>query len=126
MSYDWIKVPISYTQVGNIAVRTYFIACLLGRQYLIPGRPLAANVCTTIFIPLSHFLQHTELDIYVPPFTILEFIFYMGWLQTAHEHLNPMGQDADDFEMNYMLDRNLKVSARLISDICIVIFRSAL
>ena len=54
---------------------------------------------------------------------MLEFIFYMGWLQTAHEHLNPMGSDADDFEVNYMLDRNIKVSIRLMSGILQCIFQ---
>lgn len=33
-SYDWISVPLSYTQVVAIAVYSFFVSCLFGRQYL--------------------------------------------------------------------------------------------
>ena len=41
---------------------------------------------------------------------MLEYIFYIGWLHVALVHLNPMGEDDDDFEMNYMLDKSISVS----------------
>ena len=34
IQFDWINCPLAYTQVVNVAVRSYFVACLLGRQYL--------------------------------------------------------------------------------------------
>lgn len=33
-SYDWISVPLAYTQVVTAAVYSFFVACLFGRQYL--------------------------------------------------------------------------------------------
>lgn len=33
-SFDWISVPLSYTQVVTIAVYSFFVACLFGRQYI--------------------------------------------------------------------------------------------
>lgn len=41
--------------------------------------------------------------------TILQFIFYMGWLKVAEAMLNPFGEDDDDFECNFLLDKNLTV-----------------
>lgn len=51
-----------------------------------------------------------ELDIFLPLFTILQFLFYMGWLKTAESLLNPFGDDDDDFELNWFVDRNLQVT----------------
>jgi len=34
--YGWINIPLVYTQVVTLAVYAYFVACLFGRQYLLP------------------------------------------------------------------------------------------
>lgn len=39
----------------------------------------------------------------------IQFVFYMGWLKVVLALLNPMGEDDDDFECNFLLDRNLAV-----------------
>ncbi|KAM9824609.1 bestrophin-3-like [Neosynchiropus ocellatus] len=92
--YDWVGIPLVYTQVVTLAVYTFFFACLIGRQFLDPAR--------------GH--QGHDLDIYVPVFTLLQFFFYSGWLKVAEQLINPFGEDDDDFEANWIIDRNLQVS----------------
>ena len=67
LCYEWINVPLVYTQVVTIAVYSFFIASLLGSQSL---EPEADN-------------KERRIDLYLPVFTILKFIFYIGWLKVA-------------------------------------------
>ncbi|XP_054481019.1 bestrophin-3-like [Anoplopoma fimbria] len=92
--YDWVGVPLVYTQVVTLAVYTFFFACLIGRQFLDPTQGY----------------QGHDLDLYVPVFTLLQFFFYSGWLKVAEQLINPFGEDDDDFEANWIIDRNLQVS----------------
>ncbi|KAM4617757.1 bestrophin-1 [Discoglossus pictus] len=92
--YDWISIPLVYTQVVTVAVYSFFLACLIGRQFLDPQKGYPGH----------------ELDLYVPVFTLLQFFFYAGWLKVAEQLINPFGQDDDDFETNWLIDRNLQVS----------------
>ncbi|XP_075693095.1 bestrophin-1 [Rhinoderma darwinii] len=92
--YDWISIPLVYTQVVTVAVYSFFLACLIGRQFLDPQKGYHGH----------------ELDLYVPVFTLLQFFFYAGWLKVAEQLINPFGQDDDDFETNWLIDRNLQVS----------------
>lgn len=84
MSFAWINVPLVYTQVVTIAVYSYFLTTLIGRQ----------------------FVDGDGFDMYIPFMTILQFLFYVGWLKTAETLLNPFGDDDDDFEILYLIDRN--------------------
>lgn len=97
-SYDWISIPLVYTQVVTLAIYTYFLATVMGRQYLRAGSP------------------GDEIDLYIPIFTILQFFFYMGWLKVAEQLINPFGEDDDDFELNWCLDRNLQISFQIVDD----------
>ena len=45
----------------------------------------------------------------MPVFTLLQFTFYFGWLHVAEVILNPFGEDDEDFDVNYLVDRNLQV-----------------
>uniref|UniRef100_A0A8D3CDZ2 Bestrophin homolog n=1 Tax=Scophthalmus maximus TaxID=52904 RepID=A0A8D3CDZ2_SCOMX len=92
--YDWVGIPLVYTQVVTLAVYTFFCACLISRQFLDPAQCYPGH----------------DLDFYVPVFTLLQFFFYSGWLKVAEQLINPFGEDDDDFEANWIIDRNLQVS----------------
>ena len=50
------------------------------------------------------------LDVYVPVFLVVEYIFYHGWLQVAKTLINPFGgEDDEDFDMEYLINRNFQV-----------------
>ncbi|XP_070562270.1 bestrophin-2a-like [Ptychodera flava] len=93
MNYDWISVPLVYTQVVTIATYSFFIAKVFAAQFLDPTRGYDSY----------------WLDLYFPVLTVIEFFFYFGWLKVAQTIINPYGGDDDDFELNYILDRNLQV-----------------
>lgn len=83
----------SIVQVVTLAVHTYFLTTLMGRQFLDPSKDYDGH----------------EVDFYFPVFTFLQFFFYMGWLKVAEVLINPFGEDDDDFDMNWLVDRNLQV-----------------
>ncbi|KAK5975201.1 Bestrophin [Trichostrongylus colubriformis] len=99
-SYDWISVPLVYTQVVTIAVYSFFVACLFGRQFLL---------VEDAKLPRGH-----SIDFYVPIFSIFQFFFYVGWLKVAESMICPFGEDDDDFDMNWIVDRNLQVSLLIV------------
>ena len=100
MSYDWISVPLVYTQVVTLAVYSFFLASLLGRQFLDPDKNYPGQ----------------SMDLVVPIFTFLQFFFYMGWLKVAEALINPFGEDDDDFESNFLIDRNLQVAYLIVDE----------
>ncbi|XP_063871767.1 LOW QUALITY PROTEIN: bestrophin-3-like [Scylla paramamosain] len=100
LSYDWISIPLVYTQVVTLAVYSFFIAAIMGRQFLDPAQKIPNH----------------EVDFYVPIFTLLQFFFYMGWLKVAESLVNPFGEDDDDFEINWLVDRNLQVSYLIVDE----------
>ncbi|CAH0559983.1 unnamed protein product [Brassicogethes aeneus] len=96
LSYDNISVPLVYTQVVTLAVYSYFATTLMGHQW----------VYTTKY----------KFDLYFPFFSCLQFFFYVGWLKVAETLINPFGDDDDDFEVNWMVDRNLQVSYLIVDE----------
>uniref|UniRef100_A0A914UVJ9 Bestrophin homolog n=1 Tax=Plectus sambesii TaxID=2011161 RepID=A0A914UVJ9_9BILA len=56
------------------------------------------------------------IDLYIPVLSVMQFIFYVGWLKVAQALLNPLGEDDDDFECDYMIDRNLQVGLCVVDD----------
>ena len=53
---------------------------------------------------------------FFPVFTVLEFISYMGWIKVAETLLNPFGDDDEDFQINYIINRNLQVSYLIVDE----------
>ncbi|XP_034486625.1 bestrophin-4 isoform X2 [Drosophila innubila] len=103
ISYDTISVPLVYTQVVTLAVYSYFLTCCMGQQWT-DGKVVGT----------SSYLN--KVDLYFPVFTTLQFFFYMGWLKVAESLINPFGEDDDDFEVNWMVDRNLQVSYLIVDE----------
>ncbi|CAG4940878.1 unnamed protein product [Colias eurytheme] len=105
LSYDTISVPLVYTQVVTVAVYSYFITSALGSQWV--DHKLQSH---------SESVYISNIDLYFPIFTTLEFFFYMGWLKVAESLINPFGEDDDDFEVNWLIDRNLQVSYMIVDE----------
>uniref|UniRef100_A0A915AEV6 Bestrophin homolog n=1 Tax=Parascaris univalens TaxID=6257 RepID=A0A915AEV6_PARUN len=57
-----------------------------------------------------------QIDMIVPIMSTLQFIFYMGWLKVAEVILNPFGEDDDDFECNFLLDKNLTIGLTVVDE----------
>ncbi|XP_070259363.1 bestrophin-4 [Myotis yumanensis] len=110
--YDWISIPLVYTQVVTIAVYSFFALSLVGRQFVEPeagaAKPLEPGQDPGPALG--------DLDMYVPLTTLLQFFFYAGWLKVAEQIINPFGEDDDDFETNQLIDRNLQVSLLSVDD----------
>ncbi|XP_024618696.1 bestrophin-4 [Neophocaena asiaeorientalis asiaeorientalis] len=109
--YDWISIPLVYTQVVTIAVYSFFALSLVGRQF-VESEAGAAKPQK----PLEPGPALGDLDMYVPLTTLLQFFFYAGWLKVAEQIINPFGEDDDDFETNKLIDRNLQVSLLSVDD----------
>ncbi|KAG4068210.1 hypothetical protein HA402_008851 [Bradysia odoriphaga] len=99
IGYDNVSVPLVYTQVVTLAVYSYFITTLVGRQML-PDPPN----------------KNAPPNFYFPSFVVLEFVFYVGWLKVAEILLNPFGEDEDDIEVNWLIDRHIKASYMIVDE----------
>ena len=121
--YAWVNIPLAYTQLVTIAVHVYFLVAIFGRQYLNPtmfivkdGGYVSVGQNKTIpgIINLVGYDTDKIHDFYFPFFTSLEFVFYFGWLKVAEYLINPFGDDADDFDLRYIIDRNFQVGLLMV------------
>jgi len=102
--YDWVSIPMVYTQVVTLATYVFFIFTIIGRQKLDQyGEGQKNPRMPSGRIPL-------DIDLYIPIFTILQFFFFMGLLKVAEQLINPFGDDDEDFELNWLIDRHMKAS----------------
>ncbi|KAL6737215.1 hypothetical protein Aduo_010878 [Ancylostoma duodenale] len=99
-NFDWVPIPIAYPQVVFLAVRVYFLICLVSRQYIIGANAPNKSI----------------IDLYVPFMTILQFIFFFGWMKVAEALLNPLGEDDDDFECNFLIDKNIATGLSIVDE----------
>ncbi|XP_054722726.1 bestrophin-2-like [Uloborus diversus] len=98
--HDWVTVPLVYTQVVTLLTHLYFCTCLVGRQFLDPEQGYKGH----------------DIDLFFPVYTFLQFFFFLGWLKVAEQLINPFGEDDDDFEINWFIDRNIQVSYLIVDD----------
>ncbi|KAL3078482.1 hypothetical protein niasHT_032778 [Heterodera trifolii] len=98
--YDWVKIPLVYAQVVAIATYGYFFICLIGRQPKLDPKSM-----------------EQEITILFPIFTTFQMLFYIGWLKVGQYLMNPFGEDDDDFELNYVLDRNTYIAHMIASEL---------
>ena len=101
-------------QIATLAVFIHFVAALFGKQFLIPNdfikdKHIFPNVSQSITYSARWPFTNHSPDFYVPIFTFIEFICYMGWIKVAEALLNPFGDDDEDFNLSYLIDRNLQV-----------------
>ncbi|MCP9264383.1 Bestrophin-1 [Dirofilaria immitis] len=73
-SYDWVCVPLVYTQVAALATYAHFAFCLISRQYLDPSKKY----------------HNYEVDLIVPIFTIVQFLFFVGWYKVGQDLMRPL------------------------------------
>ncbi|KAB7502725.1 Bestrophin-3 [Armadillidium nasatum] len=81
-------------QVVTLAVYSFLVATIMGRQFL--ENQGNRNIGT--------------IDIFIPIFTYLQILFYLGWLKVAESLFNPFGKDDEDFDVEGLVDRNMRIS----------------
>ncbi|CAJ0934542.1 unnamed protein product, partial [Mesorhabditis belari] len=91
--FDWVCVPLVYTQVTSLATYAYFFLCLFGDQ----------------------FVEGKDLDLVIPVISVIKFIFFIGWYKVGQDLMRPFGLDDDDIELSYILDRNVATSFGIVS-----------
>ena len=104
LSYDWLCVPLVYTQTVTIATYFYFAAALMGSQWVMPATNEAYEQIYKT--PAGDLVK---LDLIFPVFVLIQFCFFLGWLKVAETLINPFGEDDDDFELNRLIDRHIQV-----------------
>ncbi|CAI2350397.1 unnamed protein product [Caenorhabditis sp. 36 PRJEB53466] len=93
--FDWVPIPIAYPQVVFLAVRIVFFLALFTRQY----------------IPVDEFGLWYR---YIPLMPAMSFLFYVGWMKVAEGLLNSFGEDDDDFEGNWVIDKNITTGMEIV------------
>jgi len=113
VNYDWVSVPLVYTQVVTLAVYSYFAAALIGAQWISPAADQSYK--TAYNLPIG--TAGGRLDLYYPIFLTVQFIFFFGWLKVAETLINPFGEDDDDFELNRLIDRHTQVGYLIVENV---------
>uniref|UniRef100_A0A1I8JEY2 Bestrophin homolog n=1 Tax=Macrostomum lignano TaxID=282301 RepID=A0A1I8JEY2_9PLAT len=117
--YNDVMIPLVYTQVVIIAVYSYFLLQLFSQQFVNPkltAEMMSARTNATV-MPVTVTSSSSTgdvIDMYFPIFTVLQFLFLMGWLKVAMCVMNPFGDDDEDFHTSDILDYNLEITSRCV------------
>ncbi|VDD87245.1 unnamed protein product [Enterobius vermicularis] len=132
--YNWIPVPLGYTQVAFLTVRCYFLVAVIGRQYVwntressrilsqkVSSASAAGLLAKQIENRSSQIIALSEatiekIDLYVPFETIFQMVLYIGWLTVAEAMLCPLGDDDDDFDGEWWINRNFAKALEILSE----------
>ena len=74
-----------YFKVVTLAVYTFLLSTLMGRQFLDPAKKYTGH----------------EADLVIPVFTFLQFFFYMGWLKVSYKNDKNKKSLISTFSYNY-------------------------
>jgi len=99
LNYGHVPIPLVYSQVVHLAVYFYFGVALVSEQWII-WRKEGDEV----------------VYLYYPFFMTMKFLFYFGWLRVAETLYNPFGEDDDDFALEELLNRHVKVALRIVNN----------
>ncbi|KIH68533.1 hypothetical protein ANCDUO_01130 [Ancylostoma duodenale] len=73
-----------------------------------------ALLCNFDWVPIP--IAYPQIDLYIPFMTILQFIFFFGWMKVVEALLNPLGEDDDDFECNFLIDKNIATGLSIVDE----------
>ncbi|VDK80597.1 unnamed protein product [Litomosoides sigmodontis] len=110
LSYDkyWLPITWSVTHVLN-ARRSGKVINDLETSKLIDELKAFRECLQTLtnydWVPLP--LVYPQFDIVLPVMTMIEFLFYVGWMKVAMNLLNSFGEDDDDLDCSFFIDKNL-------------------
>lgn len=96
LCFDLVSIPLFYTQVVTLSIYSYFFTTIIGYQ-----------VCSEDGVQL---MEIAVSLIYAS----LDFTFHVGWVKVAEVLINPFGEDDDDFDVDRMVDRNLKAANMIV------------
>lgn len=96
LCFDLVSIPLFYIQVVTLSIYSYFFTTIIGYQ-----------VCSEDGVQL---MEIAVSLIYAS----LDFTFHVGWVKVAEVLINPFGEDDEDFDVDRMVDRNLKAANMIV------------
>jgi len=97
LNYGHVPIPLVYSQVVHLAVYFYFGVTIISEQWIIKRKE-----------------GDEVMYLYYPIFMTMKFLFYFGWLRVAETLYNPFGEDDDDFALEELMDRHIKVALKIV------------
>ncbi|GBP97963.1 Bestrophin-3 [Eumeta japonica] len=103
------------TTVVTLALYMYFVAALMGRQLVPPAPGSTSKYEPDVYFPFFTALQVGTISC-IQAITSMRFCFYVGWLKVAEVLINPFGEDDDDIELNWLIDRHIKAAYMIVDE----------